>query len=42
MLPMTPDDVRRLSAADAAKIPDTQLAKGLEIVAKEAAPAPSP
>jgi carboxyl-terminal processing protease len=41
-LPMTPEDVRKLSAAAAAKIPDTQLAKALELVRKQTAPTPSP
>ena len=27
VLPMTPDDLRRVSAGDVAKIPDTQLAR---------------
>ncbi len=42
VLPMTPDDLRRVSAGDVAKIPDTQLARAIEIAAKEAAPAPTP
>jgi carboxyl-terminal processing protease len=37
---LTPDDVRRLSAAEVAKVKDTQLAKALEIVAGEAVPKP--
>jgi carboxyl-terminal processing protease len=36
-LPLSPEDVAKLSAAAAAKLPDIQLAKALEIVGTEAA-----
>jgi carboxyl-terminal processing protease len=33
---LTPDDVTRLTAAQARRLPDTQLAKALEVVSTEA------
>jgi carboxyl-terminal processing protease len=38
--PLTPDDVRKLTAAEVKSMKDAQLAKALEIVATETAPQP--